>query len=198
MKNIRLPNNLSSEIRDYLVFTQSTLDQQKELETFLGLISPSLKLKVSWQIFEGIIKANPIFRDIKQNDLFKSQAVSKISKDNLSNGQGTDMVSIVVRKLEISLKGPEDIIIKQDDEDQDIYFIAKGDNFVTIKDTQKKEYKNFKKLVPGDHFGEISLIYNCPRSATIMSGNYCTYARLPIDNYKLLLSEIPDVEEGFK
>lgn len=45
------------------------------------------------------------------------------------------MVSIVVRKLEISLKGPEDIIIKQDDEDQDIYFIAKGDNFVTIKDT---------------------------------------------------------------
>lgn len=86
MKNIRLPNNLSSEIRDYLVFTQSTLDQQKELETFLGLISPSLKLKVSWQIFEGIIKANPIFRDIKQNDLFKSQAVSKINKDNLSNG----------------------------------------------------------------------------------------------------------------
>ena len=35
----------------------------------------------------------------------------------------------------------------------DIYFIAKGDNFVTIRDTQKKEYKNFKKLVPGDHFG---------------------------------------------
>ena len=108
------------------------------------------------------------------------------------------MVSIVVRKLEISLKGPEDIIIKQDDESYDIFFIAKGDNFVSIKDTQKKEYPNFKKLVPGDHFGEISLIYQCPRSATVMSGNYCTYARLPIENYKLLLSEIPDVEDGFR
>jgi len=27
MKNIRLPQKLSAEIRDYLVFTQSTLDQ---------------------------------------------------------------------------------------------------------------------------------------------------------------------------
>lgn len=77
----------------------------------------------------------------------------------------------------------------------DIFFIAKGDNFVSIKDTQKEEegYKNFKKLVPGDHFGvhfsltlwqEISVIYQCPRSATIMSNNYCTYARLPFENYK--------------
>lgn len=65
MKNIRLPGDLSSEIRDYLVFTQSTLDQQQELDKFLSLISPSLKLKVSWQIFEGVIKENPVFRSIK-------------------------------------------------------------------------------------------------------------------------------------
>ena len=65
MKNIRLPYDLSSEIRDYLVFTQSTLDQQQELDKFLSLISPSLKLKVSWQIFESVIKANPVFKNIK-------------------------------------------------------------------------------------------------------------------------------------
>jgi hypothetical protein len=42
------------------------------------------------------------------------------------------------------------------------------------------------------------LIYGCPRTATIKSGNYCTYAKLPYDNYKLLLTEIPEVEEGFR
>ena len=55
--------------------------------------------------------------------------------DQINNGQGTDLVSIVVRKLEIQLNGPEDIIIKQGDESFDIYFIAKGDNYVSIKDT---------------------------------------------------------------
>ena len=79
-----------------------------------------------------------------------------------------------------------------------MYFIAKGDNYVTIKDTQKRENKNFKKLVPGDHFGEISLVYGCPRSASIMSGNYCTYAKLPLENYKVLLSEVPEVKDSFK
>ena len=69
---------------------------------------------------------------------------------------------------------------------------------MSIKDTQKREHKNFKKLVPGDHFGEISLVYGCPRSASIMSGNYCTYAKLPIENYKVLLSEVPEVKESFK
>lgn len=31
-----------------------------------------------------------------------------------------------------------------------------------------------------------------------MSGNYCTYAKLPLDNYKVLLTEIPEVKESFK
>ena len=69
MKNIRLPQKLSAEIRDYLVFTQSTLDQQQELDKFLSLISPSLKLKVSWQIFEGVIKQNPVFKNIDTSSI---------------------------------------------------------------------------------------------------------------------------------
>ena len=80
----------------------------------------------------------------------------------------------------------------------DIYFIAKGDTFVSIRDTHKKEFKNFKKLLPGEHFGEISLLYKCPRTATIMAGNYCTYAILPPENFKKLISEVPEIEEKFK
>lgn len=38
------------------------------------------------------------------------------NSSNLQNGEGTDMISIVVRKLQIQLNGPEDIIIKQGDE----------------------------------------------------------------------------------
>ena len=33
-------------------------------------------------------------------------------------------------------------------------------------------------LISGAHFGEISVLYGCKRTATVMSSNYCTLAAL--------------------
>jgi hypothetical protein len=38
------------------------------------------------------------------------------SKEEIASGEGTDLVSIVVRKLSIQLNGPEDIVIRQGEE----------------------------------------------------------------------------------
>jgi hypothetical protein len=38
-----------------------------------------------------------------------------------------------------------------------------------------------KKLKEGDHFGEIAMIYKCRRTATFISKNYNTMAKLPED-----------------
>lgn len=48
MDKIMLPKDLADNIRDYLVTTQSKADQQNELNKFLAMISPNIKLKVSW------------------------------------------------------------------------------------------------------------------------------------------------------
>ena len=62
MKNMKLPEHLQSSIRDFMMFTQSNLDNQKELDQFLGIISPSLKLQVTQHIFLNAIESNPIFQ----------------------------------------------------------------------------------------------------------------------------------------
>lgn len=36
----------------------------------------------------------------------------------------------------------------------------------------------------GAHFGEISLIYGCKRTATVISSNYCTLASLTLKEFK--------------
>jgi CRP-like cAMP-binding protein len=59
-----------------------------------------------------------------------------------------------------------------------MYFIAKGDCSVSIRDEKRKEIKNVRKLNPGDQFGEISLVYGCNRTATVSAGNYSTFAKL--------------------
>lgn len=62
-----------------------------------------------------------------------------------------------------------------------MYFIAKGDCAVTIRDERKIERPSKKVLKEGDHFGEISMIYKCRRSASVISRNYNTMALLKED-----------------
>ena len=53
-------------------------------------------------------------------------------------------------------------------------------------------------LNDGDHFGEISLIYNCKRTATVESANYGTLAMLTKSNYMELQKSFENITEVFK
>lgn len=86
--------------------------------------------------------------------------------------------------METLLRNPEDILVKQNvkpiDEECLFYLIAKGKCIVKVQDKFKErwEEKIVRVLQPGDHFGEISMIYNCARSATVVAQDYCTCATL--------------------
>lgn len=67
MHNIMLPLNLAKEIRDYVVMTQNKMDLQAELNRFLEMISPKLRLKVSWHIFNHIFETNFVLKTIIRN-----------------------------------------------------------------------------------------------------------------------------------
>ena len=68
MKNLKLPKDLQKKVLDYLLYTQSNLDAQKELAKFKRMISPSLKMEVIRHIFSDVIKRNWVF-SAGSNDL---------------------------------------------------------------------------------------------------------------------------------
>lgn len=80
--------------------TQSNLDQQKELEEFLGIISPSLVYKVTQQIFQNAIKNNAIFSN------------------------RTDVIKFMIQQVSPQLALPEQSIIFKNDIPDNVYFIA--------------------------------------------------------------------------
>jgi CRP-like cAMP-binding protein len=59
-----------------------------------------------------------------------------------------------------------------------MFFIAKGECGINVRTPDRVEKEMYKRLQEGEHFGEIAMIYKCRRSATVISLNYNTIAKL--------------------
>ena len=93
---------------------------------------------------------------------------------------------------------PGDIIMTQGDFGKAMYFIQRGDCIVNIKDRNGNEKEVHKLLVESDHFGEIAMIYNCRRTATVIGRNYNTMARLNNQHFKKISTGWPRFKTLFE
>ena len=71
-----------------------------------------------------------------------------------------------------------------------MFFIARGKCQVRVRDKfeDRFEEKVANVLGPGMHFGEIGMIFGCPRSATVISLNYITCSSINKLKYNELLN----------
>jgi CRP-like cAMP-binding protein len=90
------------------------------------------------------------------------------------------------------LTTPEEEIIKQGDESEEMFFIIQGDCVLNIIEDNLKSYDAVKVMVEGDHIGEIGLIYRCKRTASVISRNYNTLARLGKERYREMCFNYPE------
>lgn len=72
-----------------------------------------------------------------------------------------------------------------------MYMISKGEVEVQILSDKKHGEPEYRSLLPGDYFGEISLVYQCKRTASVTSKKYSTLAKLTFASYKNLITDFP-------
>jgi hypothetical protein len=96
------------------------------------------------------------------------------------------------------MTSPEEVLFEQGDQSTDLYFVAKGGAFIHLANTAKDPLINFRRIEPGEHFGEIGVVYKCPRTATAVSDGYSTFAKMPLENYRRLVAEVPEFEGELK
>ena len=113
-------------------------------------------------------------------------------------GRGKSLLPCLVDKLGTFTNIPDQQVLKQDETKEDeteiaMFFIGKGNCTVKVRD-HKGQDTHSKKLKEGDHFGEIGMIYLCRRTATVISKNYNTFARIIRPRFRELISEFPEYE----
>ena len=210
MKNLSLPDGIQNEVREYLIYTQGTLEQQTEMFKFLDMISSSLKVEVSQEIFHAIAmqpkKQNEtnIIRDIVKKEVVafersipKNRPGSQ-SVESILEKKQNEIISNIVKYLVVMLKSPEDNIIEQNARSREMYFIAKGICTIQVVDQTKKLNKCVRNLLPGDQFGEIGLLYGTPRTASVISKNYTTLGIISVEVYNDLITDYPSMQHALK
>ena len=89
---------------------------------------------------------------------------------------------------------PGDYIIRAGDRDRDMFFICRGRVEVRSPDGHTR----YSTLDEGDFFGEIALVLEQPRSASVRALDYCDLYRLDRDMFECVLDDYPDIAAQIK
>ncbi len=84
-----------------------------------------------------------------------------------------------------------DILIREGEESQNLYWVQKGELSVYKKVVDRSLKININTLSAGDLIGELSFIDQKPRSATVQATTDCELIKLDYLEYQKMLSQQP-------
>ena len=116
---------------------------------------------------------------------------NKAQLQNFIDERIDNLLPMIVERLNTVLELPHHSVVNQGEykdreEERLFYYVGKGDCKVTVRDVTGKE-TFVRRLDEGDHFGEMQIIYDSPRTATVVSLNYNTYAVMSVPLFKRLV-----------
>jgi voltage-gated potassium channel len=82
--------------------------------------------------------------------------------------------------------------MRQDDAGNEMYFIISG-----MLDVIRNGNPIFL-LKEGDFFGEMALVSNVPRTATVKARSFCNLYKLERQTFKKIISDYPEIAEQIK
>ncbi|EAW11440.1 cyclic nucleotide-binding domain protein [Aspergillus clavatus NRRL 1] len=100
----------------------------------------------------------------------------------------------VAQHLRPQLSAPNDYILTEGDEAKAIYWLVRGAVSVTSRDGESI----YAELEPGAFFGEIGVLMDRPRTATIIARTRCLLVVLSKEDFRNILPRFPEVERAIR
>ncbi len=163
MKYRQIPSNLQDSIRNYYSYLWESRRGYDESQVISDLPS-SLKLNVSLYLNREIIEKVPLFR-----------------------GASDDFIRQIVINLRPAVYTPGDYIFRKGEVGSTMFFISRGAVEVVSEDGKTV----FATLSEGNFFGEIALLMNMPRTASIRAVDFCDLYTLDQETFNRILKDFP-------
>lgn len=103
-------------------------------------------------------------------------------------------LSVVASYLRPQLYSTSEQILNEGEEAKAMYFLVRGAVAVMSRDGES----TFAELKPGSFFGEIGILMDMPRSASVVARFKTLVVRLNKEDLKKVLPHYPDVERGLR
>lgn len=127
---------------------------------------PKFRKSVSAEAF-GLYNKKGYFsaRIVDKKDETKLKIKERLLKSFMFNSLSSEDLEIVVDAMEEKRYKKNDTVIEQNADGDELFVVGEGK--LHCYRTEKGETNLVKTYSPGDYFGELALLYNAPRAATI-------------------------------
>jgi cAMP-dependent protein kinase regulator len=117
-----------------------------------------------------------------------TQIKTRIINSFLFNSLETKELKIIIDAMELKTFKKGEVIINQGDHGDCLYIVDQGD-LECFKSFSSGEEKMVKKYSEGEAFGELALLYNCPRAAKVIAFNDVTLWKLDRETFNVIVKE---------
>ena len=105
---------------------------------------------------------------------------------------GSRQLDLLAVKLQVQSFAPGDVIVKQGDQGDAFYIVREGSLDVLVR--KERSRRRVRTLAAGDFFGEIALLRDVPRTATVQGVEAGSVWRLERQDFRDLLGRYLDLE----
>ncbi len=125
----------------------------------------------------------------------KSSVPEFVASNSLFYSLTPAVIDSIAEKLERRAFNPEDVIVSEGELGDCFYIIRSGHVRVVRQDQESGEELVLSELGPGEGFGEMALVIDQPRSATVKAINQVDTLVLNRDDFTILMRRNPELAE---
>jgi len=141
-------------------------------------------VEIKPRIFKKLVE-NELFKDDYERLINRIELSQYISSASLFADFPSEIMHLFVEAGDMVIFPPDQNIVEQDENDKTFYLLLKGSVDI-IKDGEK-----ITELHQGDYFGEIALLANSKRTATVRTTEKCLFLFIESDKFwKILINNI--------
>ena len=110
-----------------------------------------------------------------------------IEKVPIFKGATDAFIKEIVMKLTPAMFTPGDYVFREGEIGHNMYFISRG----SVEILSEKSGQVFASISEGGYFGEIALLMDSPRNASVKAIDYCDLYTLDKDSFQMVLQRFP-------